>query len=90
MLWSDHKPFETIPEKPLATAPKCLQRLLLQLQQYDVEIRYKPVPEMCLADTLSHAHQPTTACSPGEGEMEWIHAVDFLLQQTQYYSALLK
>ena len=29
MLWSDHKPLETICKKPLATAPKRLQRLLL-------------------------------------------------------------
>ena len=78
MLWSDHKPLETISKKPLATAPKRLQRLLLRLQQYDVEIRYKPGPEMYLADTLSRANLPTTARSPAEEETECIHAVDFL------------
>ena len=78
VLWSDHKPLETICKKLLATAPKRLQRLLLRLPQYDVEIRYKPGPEMYLADTLSHAYLPTTTCSPAEEETEWIHAVDFL------------
>ena len=78
VLWSDHKPLETISKKPLATAPKCLQRLLLRLQQYDVEIRYKPGPEMYLADTLSRAYLPTTARSTAEDETERIHAVDFL------------
>ena len=78
VLWSDHKPLETICKKPLATAPKRLKRLLLRLQQYDVEIRYKAGPEMYLADTLSHAHLPTTACSPAEEETERIHAVHFL------------
>ena len=78
VLWSDHKPLETISKKPLATAPKRLQRLLLRLQQYDVEIRYKPGPEMYLADTLSRAYLPTTARSPAEEETERIHAVDFL------------
>ena len=78
ILWSDHKPLETICKKPLATAPKRLQRLLLRLQQYDVEIRYKPGPEMYLADTLSHAYLPTTGRSPAEEETERIHAVDFL------------
>jgi len=58
VLWSDHKPLETISKKPLATAPKRLQRSVLRLQQYDVEIRYKPGPEMYLAATLSHAHLP--------------------------------
>ena len=78
MLWSDHKPLQTISKKALATAPKHLQRLLLRLQQYDVEIRYKPVPEMYLADTLSYAFLPTTTRSPAEEETERIHAVDFL------------
>ena len=80
MLWSDHKPLETICKKPLATAPKHMHRKLLRLQQYDGEICYKPGPEMHLADTctLLRAHLPTTAHSPAEQETEWIHAVDFL------------
>ena len=77
-LWSDNKPLEPISKKPLATAPKRLQRLLLRLQQYDVEIRYKPGPEMYLADTLSRTYLPTTAHSPAEEETERIHAVVFL------------
>ena len=78
ILWSDHKPLEAICKKPLASAPKRLQRLLLRLQQYDVEIRYKPGPEMYLADTLSRAYLPTTSRSVAEEEVERIHAVDFL------------
>ena len=78
MLWSDHKPLETICKKPLATSPKSLQRLLLRLQQYDVEILYKPGPEMYSADIFSRAYLPTTARSPTEEETELIHAVEFL------------
>ena len=77
MLWSDHKPLETICKKPLATAPKRLQRLVLRLQQYDVEVRYKPGPDMYLADTLSRAYLPTTARSPrrdGTNSCSWILA----------------
>ena len=44
ILWTDHKPLVSITRKPLASAPKRLQRLLLRLQQYDVEIFYKPGP----------------------------------------------
>ena len=66
VLWSDHKPLETICKKPLASAPERLQRLLLRL------------PEMYLADTLSRAYLPTTNRSPTEKEVERIHAVDFL------------
>ena len=78
MLWSDHKPLETICKKPLATAPKRLQRLLLKLQQYDVEIRYKPGFKTHFSDTLSRAHLPTTERYPIVKETEQIHAVDYL------------
>ena len=78
VLWSDHKPLEIISKKPLATAPKRLQRLLLRMQQYAVEIRYKPGPEMFLADTLSRAYLSTTARSPAEEETERSLEVNFL------------
>ena len=38
ILWTDHKPLISIYKKPLASAPKRLQRLLLRLQQYDVDL----------------------------------------------------
>ncbi|KAJ8049077.1 hypothetical protein HOLleu_01650 [Holothuria leucospilota] len=41
-LWTDHKPLIAISKKPLVTAPKRLQRLLIRLLQYDVEICYNP------------------------------------------------
>ena len=37
---SDHKPLEMIHQKSLASAPPRLQRMLLQLQRYDVTIKY--------------------------------------------------
>ena len=36
----------------LAAAPQRLQRMLLRIQPYDVQIRYRPGKEMALADTL--------------------------------------
>ena len=50
---SDHKPLEMIHLKSMHNAPPHLQRMLLQLQKYDMEIKYKPGSEMLLADTLS-------------------------------------
>ena len=47
---SDHKPLEIIHQKSLASAPPRLQWMLLQLQQYDVTIKYRPGKEMLLAD----------------------------------------
>ena len=51
---SDHKPLEMIAMKNLANAPPHLQRMLLELQRYDVTIKYRPGKEMQLADALSH------------------------------------
>ena len=63
ILYTDHKPLVSISSKPLASAPKRLQRLLLRLPQYDAEIRYRPGREMYLADTLSRAKSPSTSMS---------------------------
>ena len=50
---SDHKPLEMSAMKNLANAPPRLQRMLLELQKYDVTIKYRPGKEMQLADALS-------------------------------------
>ena len=63
---TDHKPLEPIFTKPLAIAPKRLQRMLLKLQQYSLSVRYKKGKYLHLADTLSRAYLPeVNACLPG-------------------------
>lgn len=52
---SDHKPLEAIFKKPLSKAPARLQRMLLQLQKYDLIVQYTPGKDMLIADTLSRA-----------------------------------
>ena len=64
----DHKPLEIISNKPIITAPKRLQRMLLRLQRYDHVIRDKPGKEMVIADTLSRVygmeqHESVHMCS---------------------------
>ena len=59
---SDHKPLEMIAMKNLANAPLRLQRMLLELQRYDVTIKYRPGKEMQLADALS--------CCPARASQE--------------------
>ena len=91
ILYTDHKPLVSISRKPLASAPKRLQRLL-RLQQYDAEIRYRPGREMYLADTLSRAYlslSPTdTERSETEKEVESVHAVDHLAISEQQLSEI--
>ena len=92
ILYTDHKPLVSISSKPLAPAPKCLQSLLLHLQRYDAEIRYRPGRETYLADTLSRAYlslSPTdTLRSETENEVESIHAVDYLAISEQQLSEI--
>lgn len=55
---SDHKPLMTIFKKPILNSPKRLQRMRLRLQQYNVNVIYKPGKEMYISDTLSRASLP--------------------------------
>ena len=57
---SDHQPLQAISKKPLDKSPIRLQRMLLNLQSYDIEIKYRPGKELYLADTLSRAHLPNS------------------------------
>ena len=50
---SDHKLLEMIAMKNLVNVPPRLQRMLLELQRYDVTIKYRPGKEIQLADALS-------------------------------------
>lgn len=55
---SDHKQLETIVRKPLLSAPKRLQAMMLRIQKYDVDVTYVPGKDMLLTDTLSRAYLP--------------------------------
>ena len=63
---TDHKPLENIFIKPLLSAPKRLQRMLLHLQKYNLKIVYKPGKELFIADTLSRAFIPNEQTSEGK------------------------
>ena len=52
---SDHKPLEVIVKKPLHLAPKRLQRMLLRVQAYSINLVYRKGSTMYLADALSRA-----------------------------------
>ena len=52
---SDHKPLQIITAKPILTATKHLQRMLLRLQRNDCIVNFCPGKEMYIADALSRA-----------------------------------
>ena len=69
---SDHQPLKMIMRKPLNDAPKRLQRMLLQLQKYSLNVGYKKGKEMYLADTLSRAYLPEKTTVAEVKELEYV------------------
>ena len=55
---TDHSPIVTICKINLANVPCRLQRMLIQLQSYDLSVVYIPGKHMYIADTLSRAALP--------------------------------
>ena len=53
---TDHKPSVPIFQKSIHSAPKRLQRMLLRLQRYNVNVTYLPGSQMYIADMLSRAY----------------------------------
>ena len=71
---SDHKPLEAILKKPIHQAPIRLQKMILRLEPYAVNVKYVPGSHLVLADTLSRAYLPSQAVDqPDEFE---IHVLD--------------
>lgn len=52
---TDHKPLITLFKKALVDIPARLQRIMLRLQPYDLNVIYKPGRYLYIADTLSRA-----------------------------------
>ena len=67
---SDHKQLENILKKPLAATPARLQRMLLRLQKYDINLSYKQGKLLKVADTLSRAQLSQTAEEISNEEMK--------------------
>ena len=73
---SDHKPLETILQKPLVRAPRRLQSMMMRLQKYDFTVHYQRGKNMHLADMLSRAYLPFQ--SKEEDEIESVNMVRYL------------
>ena len=50
-----HQPLETILRKALNKAPARLQKMMMKLQRYILDVNYKRGSSICVADTLSRA-----------------------------------
>ena len=61
---TDHKPLQSIFKKSLLTSPSRLQRMLLRLQRYNLNVTYKPGSQMYVADHLSRVYLRQTEDPP--------------------------
>ena len=86
-VYNDHKPLEQILKKPLLAAPMRLQRMLLNLQWYDLIVKYRKGKEMYLPDTLSRAYLPDTP-NPEITDLEQVRTLDFLSISKDKYTEL--
>lgn len=79
---SDHKPLEIICRKNLLSAPKRLQRMLLRLQKFDIEVVYTPGTQLYMADTLSRAYIENSR-SVTEEQLEYVNVI-LPITETRY------
>lgn len=57
LIQTDHKPLVPIMKKEINKVTHRLQRMILKLMRYDLQVTYVPGKELFLADTLSRAFQ---------------------------------
>ena len=74
-VYSDHKPLETIFKRPLASAPRRLQSMMLTLQRYSFTVEYRKGSSLLIADTLSRA--PLLEKTHGHLHDELVYRVEF-------------
>ena len=72
---SDHKPLETIFKKPLIDCPMRLQKMLMRLQKFDLNVVYKKGKLLYIADTLSRAPLPNVLEPDDSARVVLIHNV---------------
>jgi hypothetical protein len=88
---TDHKPLQAIFNKPLHLAPLRLQRFLMQLQKYDLQVTYKPGKYMYVADTLSRSFlQETREQLVPEAEINAINPKSYLPPVTDQKYAIFQ
>ena len=58
VMHTDHKPLQSIFNKPLLAAPLRLQTMMLRLFAYDLDVQYKPGKHIPIGDALSRANLP--------------------------------
>ena len=75
-VFTDHKPLVNIISKALDDVPLRLQRMLMDIQRYNVRLLYRPGKEIRYADELSRC--PMRNGRPSTGEEEEVKVIETL------------
>ena len=76
LVHSDHKPLESILKKPLASALRHLQGMMIRLQRYDITVGNERGKNMFLADLLSRVY--LTKEEPEGEEFESVNMASYV------------
>ena len=86
---SDHKPLESILKKPLSSAPRRLQGMMMRLQKYNIDVHYECGAKMYIADLLSRAYLPEVG-SEDDKEFELVNMIKLLPASEQKLAEIQK
>ena len=81
VVHSDHRPLQSIFDKPISMTTARLQRMLIRLTKFDLEIVYQPGKYMHVADALSRAYLPY---EPTSRDLEMSADIDVRIHSLLY------
>ena len=84
---TDHKSLESILKKSLWSAPRRLQRIMLCLQNFDLEVEYEKGALVHVADSISRAHVPRTQAR-GKTDVFLQQMLDFPESKLRFHYSL--
>ena len=75
IIFTDHKPLIAIFKKDVATLSQPIQRIMLKIYQYHLQIIYKPGPQIFIADWLSRQNHKEGKDRPIQDIGLWVNAI---------------
>ncbi|GFT97221.1 transposon Tf2-6 polyprotein [Nephila pilipes] len=89
-IQSDHKPLMAIVKRPMHKISSKMQRMILKLLKYDLEINYVPGNRMFLADTLSRVFPVNETVRDDPEMLNIVHTVSKHLPMSEKRQAQFK
>jgi hypothetical protein len=81
IVHSDHRPLQAIFQKPISASTPRLQRMLIRIARFDLEVRYKAGKTQYVSDALSRAYLPY---NPTVRDIEMAEDIDVTIHSLIY------